>query len=155
MKLVSRQLDLVATSFLFVFDVATARCCRNLLFCAIVVATTRCCRDLKSSQLMSRQPGVVATSFLWNYCRDNQVFSQPLFFTTAVATTRCCRNLFSLLLLSRPLIDVTTFSLEMMMSRPAVHLHIDVATAYDSVLISRLYPDVVTSCLILLQFLVA
>ena len=29
----------VATSFLFVFDVATARRCRDLLFCAIVVTT--------------------------------------------------------------------------------------------------------------------
>ena len=127
MKLVSRQLDLVATSFLFVFDVATTRCCHDLLFCAIDVATARCCRDFLSVKLLSRHPGVVATSFLWNCCHDNQVLSRPQVFAIDVATARCCRDFLSVELLSRQPGVVTTsslhyccrdLSLELMMSRP-------------------------------------
>ena len=46
-----------------------------------------------SLQLLSRQPGVVATSSLSNCCRDNLMLSRPLLLANDVATTRCCRDL--------------------------------------------------------------
>ena len=65
-KLVSRHLDLVATSFLFVFDVATAWSCRDPLVLAAVVATTRCYRDPCFLFMLSRLLHDVATSSLCN-----------------------------------------------------------------------------------------
>ena len=78
---------------------------------------------------MSRHPGVVATSFLYNCCRDNLMLSRPRVLEIDVATTRCCRDL-----IFYGIVVATTLSLQA-----------DVATAYDAVLMSRLHPDVATS----------
>ena len=43
----------------------------------------------------------------------------------------------------------------LMLSRQLPPLQADVAPAYDAMLMSRLHPDVATSCLLFLQFLVA
>ena len=58
-----------------------------------VVATSsisNCCRD---NLMLSRQPDVVATSCLRNCCRDNLMLSRPLLLANDVATTRGCRDL--------------------------------------------------------------
>ena len=57
------------------------------------VATTCSCRDLFSVQLLSRHPDVVATSSLYNCCRDILMLSRPQVLAMDVATTRCCCDL--------------------------------------------------------------
>ena len=93
--------------------VVTACSCRDLFS---LILTSRQLIDVAtfwSLQLLSRQPGVVATSSLYNCCRDILMLSRPLLCTIAVAT------------------------------------------ASNAWLMSRLHPDVATSCLLFLQFLVA
>ena len=94
------------------------------------VVTTCSCRDIFSLkltsrqlidvatfwslQLLSRQPGVVATSSLYNCCRDIMMLSRPQALAMDVATTRCCRDNFLLLSLCRNClrcrVDVATAS---------------------------------------------
>ena len=76
---------------------------------------------------------------MYNCCRDNLMLSRPQVFAIDVATTKCCRDL-----ILCGIVVAITFSLQA-----------DVATASDAVLMSRLHPDVATSCLLFLQFLVA
>ena len=97
------------------------------------VATSCSCCDLFSShlmsrqlidvatfwslQLLSRQPGVVATSFLHNCCRDILMLSLPLLCIIVVATSGCCRDLFSSQLMSRQPGVVATLSSVELLSR--------------------------------------
>ena len=67
---------------------------------------------------------------MYNCCRNILMLSRPPLLVIDVATTRCCRDLiFSFIFVA------TTFSLQAV-----------VATAFDAVLMSRLHPDVATSC---------
>ena len=73
--------------------VATACSCRDIFS---VKLTSRQLIDVAtflSLQLLSRQPGVVATSSISNCCRDNLMLSRPLLLANDVATTRCCPDL--------------------------------------------------------------
>ena len=58
-----------------------------------------------SLQLLSQQPGVVATSSKYNCCRDILMLSRPQVLAMDVATTRCCRNL-----IFYGIVAATTFS---------------------------------------------
>ena len=91
--------------------VATACSCRNLSSSQWMSRQLIHVVTLWSLQLLSRQPGVVATSILHNCCRDILMLSRPLLCTIVVATSRCCRDLFSVQLLSRYPDVVTTSSL--------------------------------------------
>ena len=63
-----------------------------------------------SVQLLSRQPGAVATSVPCSCCRDCFMMSRPQVFVIDVATTRCCRDFLSVELLSRqPGVVATSF----------------------------------------------
>ena len=103
------------------------------------VATACSCHDIISVKLTSRQLIDVATSSLSNCCRDILMLSQPLLLANVVTTTRCCRDL-----IFCRIVVATTFSFKA-----------NVVTAPDAGLMSRLHSDVVTSCLLFLQFLVA
>ena len=81
-----------------------------------------------SLQRMSRQLNDVATSFSFSCCRDYLMMSRPQVFTIDVATAMFCRDLLS----SGG--DVATL----------ISLQAAVATASDSVLMSRQLPDVAT-----------
>ena len=67
--------------------VATACSCRDIFS---VKLTSRQLIDVAtfwSLQLLSRQPGVVATSSISNCCCDNLMLSRPLVLEIVVATT--------------------------------------------------------------------
>ena len=67
--------------------VATACSCRHIFS---VKLTSRQVIDVAtfwSLQLLSRQPGVVATSSISNCCRDNLMSSRPLVLAIVVVTT--------------------------------------------------------------------
>ena len=119
--------------------VATACSCRDLFSLKLTSRQLIDVATFWSLQLLSRQPGVVATSSMYNCCRDIMMLSRPQVLAMAVATTRCCRDL-----IFCGIVIATTFS-----------FYADVATASDAGLMSPLYPDVTTSCLLFLQFLVA
>ena len=120
-------------------DVTTAYSCRDLFSSQLMSRQLIDVATFWSLQLLSRHSDVVATSSLYNCCRDIRMLSRPLFFAIDVATTRCCRDL-----IFCGIFVATTFSIEA-----------DVATASGAGLMSRLHPDVATSCLLFLQFLVA
>ena len=77
-----RHQSLVATSvpvaILVAVLVAGASVLLRHVLKAAVVATAWCCRDSHSAQLLSRHPDVVATSSLYNCCRDILMLSRPL-----------------------------------------------------------------------------
>ena len=85
-------------------------------------------RDMSLVERMSRQLNDVATSFSCSCCHDCLMMSRPQVFTIDVATTRCCHDLLS------SSGDVATL----------ISLQAAVATASDSVLMSRQLPDVAT-----------
>ena len=72
---------------------------------------------------MSRQPGVAATFFYYQCCRDLRVMSRLPFYVVDVATSLSCCDLLSLA------DDVATL----------ISLQTDVATVSASVLMSRLF----------------
>ena len=119
--------------------VATACSCRDLFSLKLTSRQLIDVATFWSLQLLSRQPGVVATSSLYNCCLDILMLSRPQVLAMDVATTRCCRDL-----IFYGIVVAITFS-----------FYADVATASDAGLMPRLHPDVATSCLLSLQFLVA
>ena len=73
--------------------VATACSCRDLFSLELTSRQLIDVATFWSWQLLSRQPGVVATFSLSKCCRDNLMLSRLLLLAKDVATTRCCRDL--------------------------------------------------------------
>ena len=121
--ILSRHQALVATSILVAVRVAVLVAGASVWLRHVLsetgVATSSSCCDLFSLkltlrqltdvaafwslQLMSRQPGFVATSIMYNCCRDNLMLSRPLLFAIVVTTTSVVAALSSVELLSRQL----------------------------------------------------
>ena len=83
--------------------VVTACSCRDLFSLKLTSRQLIDVATFWSLQLLSRHPDVVATSSLYNCCRDILMLSRPLLCTIVVATSCCCRDLFSVQLMSRHL----------------------------------------------------
>ena len=73
--------------------VVTGCSCRDLFSLKLTSRQLIDVATLWSLQLLSRHPDVVATSSLYNCCRDILMLSRPQVLAMDVATTRCCRDL--------------------------------------------------------------
>ena len=98
-------------------SVATACSCRDLFSLQLMSRQLIDVATFWSLQLLSRQPGVVATSILHNFCHNILMLLRPLLCTIAVATSGCCRDLFSSQWMSRQSGFVATLSSVELLSR--------------------------------------